>query len=621
MPGPLQVIDFSGRYHTEPSTRTSVEVVGARRVALGNPFIPVILGRFPAGALDTVHEFRDQSEFARTHDPEGTAVDASAVVGRYVFQPGTTLAGPPGGPGTVRTIRVGQGAQSPTAASYSFVDASPEAVLVATSIDRGLIPNRLRVKVSAGTDGSGVKLAVGFRDQPAWVKVGDRLGELFTLDYTGNATAATVTLTRASDKSTRLQIALTDPSDGSASLDIDLTSPAFATVQQVVDYIARQPNYVATPKVSDVSLRDIPSYEIDPPGALELIEDGATTITAKLGAIIAWARVNCTQIGPVPGVTLARVATKTAAPAAMAAFAFLAGGTQPAVIAADWDAALAVLVREEIESGIIVLDTADASVQAQVTAWIDSQLTINGRIWRAVYGLPDATTAAAARAYAAKIDSQRIAVTHQRLLALTTPTTTRSPIYAAAALAGATGGINFDLDPQSAVLTSRRFRFGGILAADKQDKTTRESSINAGVMVWREARGGRVLLSLNRSTYLERGAADDRFKMLWSEAVVLDAIAISIESALEPLQVAWATRDYIASVRDEVVQVLRAWERRGFISAGTDATGVAYPAYSAPIVEVFDGKTDITFELGMIGETDHLRIRAVIRRLALTTEA
>lgn len=620
MPGALEVIDFNGRYHVEPSTRTVVQAVGARRVDLSNPFVPTILGRFPAGDVDTVHEFRDLSECARTHDPEGTGTDAANLVARYVFQPGTTLAGPPGGPGTVRTVRVGQGAQIPTRASYSFLDASPEAVLVATSIDRGIIPNQIRVKVSAGTGGSGVKLHVGFRDQPAWVKVGDRLGELFTLDYTGNGSSATVTLTRASDKSTRLQIALVDPSDGSASLDLDLTSPDFATCQQVVDYIARQPGYVATPKASDVSLRDIPSYEIDPPGALELVADGATTIHAKLGAIIAWARVNLTTIGPVPGITLARVATKTAAPAPMAAYAYLTGGTQPAVIAADWEAALAVLVREEVESGIIVIDTSDASVQAVVTAWIDSQLTVAGRIWRAVYGLPDATTAAAARAYAAQVSSSRIAVTHQRLLDMASPTTTRSPIYAAAALAGATGGINFE-DVQSAVLTSRRFRFGGIL--DKQGKPTREASINAGLMVWREARGGRVILSLNRSTYAERADAGDRFRMLWSESVVLDAIAISIESRLEPLQVAWATRDYQASVRDEVTQVLRVWEQRGFISAGIDpSTGVAYPAFSAPLVETGNGRTDIQFELGMIGETDHLRIRAVIRRLALsTTEA
>ena len=149
MPGVLRVVDFTGRYHTEPSTRSRIIAAGSRRVALDNPFTPTFLGRFIAGDVDEVHEFRDLQEFIEVHDPENNNADLAAKLARYVFQPAQSLQGPPGGPALVRTVRVGSGAQVPTGSTLSINDITPEAVVTAASIDAGVYTNQLRLKVEA----------------------------------------------------------------------------------------------------------------------------------------------------------------------------------------------------------------------------------------------------------------------------------------------------------------------------------------------------------------------------------------------------------------------------------------------------------------------------------------
>jgi hypothetical protein len=74
----------------------------------------------------------------------------------------------------------------------------------------------------------------------------DNLLNSFHLAYTGNGSAAQVTITRTADVATRLQTTLTGATDGSIALDLDLTQESLVTVQQLVQVLNGQNGYRAT---------------------------------------------------------------------------------------------------------------------------------------------------------------------------------------------------------------------------------------------------------------------------------------------------------------------------------------------------------------------------------------
>lgn len=466
----------------------------------------------------------------------------------------------------------------------------------------------------------GLKVKVGYKDTPAFVKSGDHLGPLFTLQFTLAADTATVTVTAdVAGTATRLQTALANGAAGTAALDLDLTSPEFDTVQKVVNFINRQPGYKATPIASDLDLTACPSKQIDAVVAASILAGGAM-IEARIGAIVEWINANVLRLGPVPGATAARNGNVTAAPAPMAAWADFAGGAAPAVTSTDYDAALDVLDREEVPAGILFLDTADATVRDLVLAWIDEQAA-KGRMWRASFAVAAGTSDEAALIAAGNIGRTRVALWHQRTVDTLDSTVTHAPIVAAAAFAGLTGGINAANDVQTAVLTERPLRVASILKADRRSLDQRAALLSGGVNVLRQEQpGGRVLISMAVST--DQGPK--RTWRMWSESVVIDLIAWSLLQALEPLKVAWGTQQYLASVRSAYQTIMGGWANpdNPVISAGTDPeTGENVPAFSPATITISNGKTTLAFECGLVGETDHLAIDGVVRKVNLSLTA
>lgn len=466
----------------------------------------------------------------------------------------------------------------------------------------------------------GLKAFVGYRDNPAWIKTGDRLGPLFTLKYTLACTTATVTVTAAvAGTATRLQTEVVDPAAGTGNLNLDLTTDEFATVQDVVNFINRQPGYEATPFATDLDLSACPSSQIDAiaAGNIKAIN---RHIEAKLGAIVQWFAANVTRIGPVRGVEATRVATKTAAPVPMVAWAQLAGGDAPAVDVDDYDAALDVLEREEIEAGMLFVDTSDDGVRDTVIAWMDEQAAL-GRMWRASFGLPAGTADLDAQIAAGSIARKTVAIFHQRFVDPLDATVTHAPVVAAAAFAGMTGGMNVANDVQTAVLTGRRIRAASLLKADRRTKPQRNALLKAGVNVFREEKpGGRVFLSMAVST----DQSQTRAYRMWSESVVLDLITWSLLQAAAPLNVAWGTPQYVAAVRSNAQTQLNGWGNKNnpVISAGTDPeTGAEAPAFTPPRVVVSNGRTTITSTVGFIGESDHMVFDLTVVKLNLESEA
>ncbi|MDX1450407.1 MAG: hypothetical protein R3246_15260, partial [Acidimicrobiia bacterium] len=399
----------------------------------------------------------------------------------------------------------------PTQANRIHQETAADAFTL-TSIDYGTHVNQLKSKIEDGTE-NGKKLSIAYKDNPAWVLVGDNLGDFFTVQYTGNGATATITITLTGDDATELKLDITGATDGSTSHTLDLTSPDFQTARQVFNYINRQIGYTATENTdSDVNINDVLSSQLDAAAAVDIKAAATYTVKGEIGALEAWVNSAVKIIGPIKGVTGARVAGKRLAPDNDAAFVNFAGGTAPATILADWQAALDLLNQQEIPSGLILLDTTDTSVQALVADFIDAE-EADARPWRAVFGMAGGTSTADAINYAATYDRTKVGICYQRLTDLADPNVEHNPIMGAAAIGGGSGGVNFGVSAELSgiVLTSQRFRFGNIKDSDKFVRSERERAILGGLMVWRYNRGGIVRLSLGRSAYQEKGADGDLF--------------------------------------------------------------------------------------------------------------
>ncbi|MCA9542344.1 MAG: hypothetical protein KC620_25780, partial [Myxococcales bacterium] len=469
-----------------------------------------------------------------------------------------------------------------TPSSVDLLDDQAAAVARLTSRDLGPHCNRLAALVEAGST-HGVRVTLRYRDNAAWQRVGDNLGPLFQLWYPngGGAATASLTITAATPgAATRLQVTLANPTAGTASLDIDLTSPEFSTVKRVLDYINAQPGYTVVRLVTGVDLGALSSRELDAVANVAIAGEtvaAAATLTARIGAVVHWVNANALAIGPIPGVTAARLAGQTTAPAPTVVFKPFTGGSAPNVTLVDYRAALDVLTIEEIRSGLILLDSTDPLLQLEVKAWMDARLA-DGRPWRAVFGMPDGATDESAATLAATLDRREIALVCQRLLGPGGQTITALEV--AALLGGAIAGATPAQRIQSAVLTHARLRAAGVNASDRRNKTAREALIKAGVNVVR-IDDGRVQLSLAVSTYQgsDPDFGDTRVGRLISESLIVDLIRNDLREALRPLNVAWATPEYVATVRSVADGVLAAWTAAGALAAGLDGNGERQPAY------------------------------------------
>lgn len=626
---PLERSDFKGRQHVEPSIQSRFRVQERAAFQGDNPFTATLIAPAPAGTLE-VAEYGSLAEFKAEHDPEDTGAACSKLAA-FAFRPapGTTLNGAP----LLRFVRAGAGDNIPVAAEITLASADDDNVLTITAIDKGANTNRLRVKV-ADNAGGGIDLSVGYKSDPRWIKTGVNLGPLFSLHYTGTpAVGTSVRLTIADGVLTTSASGAGAFESGTQALSIDLTSAEFPTVQSVINYINRQPGYRATVVETDASPQNIVASAIDEVGGVTVISGAFSyTLTANGPAVVQWCRDNVATIGPVKGVTAAITDQYAATPVVAAALPWtnLSGGEDPTVDQTDYDAALEALDLAEVPSGILFFPAqantaADTALRDAAMTWMDEQDAL-GRLWRASFALQDGAgvvTDAVAVRVAGTVDRTRVAgLFCQRIIDINDPTVTHAPALVAAAFAGATAGMVPGTDIQSLVLTKERVKAGGIYAADRRSKAAREKMIKAGLNMLREERG-QVLYSLAIST-TQGSTADDnnRLRMMWSESVAVDILQRSIEDAVRPLSVAWATDDYVARVKKAVRVQLEGWKAAGLITDGIDPeTGAEVPAYSVPLIVVEDGVVTVSFSVGIAGEVDHVRIDGLVAKVNLSSAA
>lgn len=229
---PLLFVDLNGAGHIEPSIslRSTFDESTAKRFVATNDI--VLISAFEGGAPGILVPYINTQELRQIYDPENLSILGTDLT-KYLDAPSGDIN--VRGAYRIYALRLG----TPTQGSLILQSSAPANVLTLTSKDYGLYVNKNSVEIATGTI-AGKRVTLRFRQELLTL---DNLQNQLHLAYTGNGSVATLTITRAADKATRLQTTLTGATDGSISLDLDLTQDAFATLQQLVTYINGQNGY------------------------------------------------------------------------------------------------------------------------------------------------------------------------------------------------------------------------------------------------------------------------------------------------------------------------------------------------------------------------------------------
>lgn len=371
---------------------------------------------FPTGAVSGTGNVARID--AVTAAEAATVIDA-AVAGISVSGDPVVLTNDTVGSGTLQVQ------SSSTALAFGFqttlfTAASPVNVMALTSKDYGVHTNKLSVQVS--DSGGGKVLEIIFEDGlRRTVETSEVLGSTaeFTIQYTGNGSAAVMTVT-----ATQITTTLTGASDGSANLTIPFST--YTTLQEVINYINSQQGYVAVAVTSN-------PYTFNPANldyvTAVSIRPGAYSAFAKLYRCIEWVNDNSMFI------TAARSSGGPTAPLATTGRQLLTGGTRGISTNTNWQDALDALgvvrvneVVPLISENLANLGQGSTATFASVVAQVESHAayysSTAGRSERQAYvGMKG--TKSAILAQAGSLNSFNICLSAQRLTTLDETNTLR----------------------------------------------------------------------------------------------------------------------------------------------------------------------------------------------------
>lgn len=231
---PLLVLDANSQPRISPSvsSRWQFDTGSVARYVSQRDII--LMSYMEGGPANAMVAYLSSNDIRDVYDPENLGILGADLAG-YLYAPSFDY----NIRGAYRTyvIRLGQ----PTPSTLVLLDQASAPVLNLASVDEGTSANKLSIEIASGSV-VGKRVTLRFRQETT---VLDNLQNAFQLAYTGNASAATLTITRTGDHAVRLQTTLTSPTDGSIPLDLDLTQDAFATTQQMVTYLNGQNGYRA----------------------------------------------------------------------------------------------------------------------------------------------------------------------------------------------------------------------------------------------------------------------------------------------------------------------------------------------------------------------------------------
>lgn len=218
---------------------------------------------------------------------------------------------------------------SSTQATATLNNATPAPLLIVKDKKWGAAGNDLSITIASGSSANQKLVTINKLNDTA-----ESLGEnparsVITIDYTGDATTASLTIGGVSESAKTLTTTLAgDQTDGSANLSIQLKN---YTVKQLVDFINSQAGYVAT--LGTASLAVNKATDLDPVTSLSILTvQTLRRVQKELVELINENSDRCEAVlaaTPVTGI-VANV-TNT----------FLAGGAQGASVNSDFSSGLA----------------------------------------------------------------------------------------------------------------------------------------------------------------------------------------------------------------------------------------------------------------------------------------
>ena len=500
------------------------------------------------------------------------------------------------------------GADNTATATYSARSKATN-ILTFTSNDYGVHCNFNKVKIEAGTDAYGRKVSLGYKDDNSKLRVGDNLGRVMTIEYTGDASTATLTVTNATyDSATVIASTLAgDQTDSSANFSFTLSLPDYNTLAKLAEAINSLTGYSCSLYTdSDVDAAVMPSTTLDPCTTEDITS--AYYITARLESIIYWVAQQA------PGITAAKVSGEVRRPANID-WAWFTSGSYPAVAAADYTDSLTAAASASLRGGYVYIDTSDATTVAAVISWMSDELA-RGRIWRFVTAIAGAATAAAletaALAQAIVLNYKRCMLVGQKIYDVEAPTTELDPIYLAAIMTGLSAGTS-----PTTPLTEQAIRCAGIPDDQVLTDTQKENLLKSGVTVIATDESNVPVIVMAVSCDL----GDERIDRMWSETCACDYMEYNLKVALENKKAKWATNTMVASAQGDAVMMLENFKTQGIIADGVDSmTGAAVPAYSPPQVTVSSGLMSVTWNGRIGGEIDHIGIAGTVGYATLAAE-
>jgi hypothetical protein len=424
--------------------------------------------------------------------------------------------------------------------------------------------------------------------------------------YVGAGSAATMTTT-----GTTLATTVTG-GPGGENLALDLLAAPTDTLGELVAYIDGLAAYTCTlganadaeascntlfTAVSGQDIRTANYSLLAGVGKMDYV------LQAALGSIIF--AINSRSLR----VVASRVTNMTLPPANLAQ-TFLAGGTNPVPVLADWLNALDVVAQQDLAGGLVFPVTTDPIMKDVVLAWVLEQHSNHGASFRTFLAPPDHTSIANAKLEAMAYNSTFCLTIPQPVVASNGLEV--SPLYPTAMACGAAAGA---LPTQS--ITNMVLRARALPARAKFDKATREDLLANGVCVLREEQGVGVVISLAVTTAL----TVDRIDHMLSESMVRDVIEQRVRAAVKPLLPSWMSLTFMATVMGAVITCLINLERDGIINQGINAQNKILRAWMPPTITASGGILRVTVHVLIGGEVVHIDIDGLIGYQEFTATA
>lgn len=509
---------FDGRSYSTPTTASRVDdtAMAPKALTVGN--VMALIGRATGSKPNTVVRHGGPTE-ARKVLKSGELCDAAVDA----FAPSAQT----NAPSEVVTIRVGRATQ----AQLVLNDSASAPAVILMSADWGPEGNQIKARIEAGTV-RGKRVTVALRDVA--YQQDNVARELMAVRYAGAGATAVIT---TAPESVLLTVA------GATAANILLAD--FPTLQDLADRIASVPGFSA---VLVAGAAQQPSGTIDRITSVD-VKTADVMLTGHLQAVIDWLN------SPAAPIVSATRAANASLPPANIGFTYLAGGTEPAVNNADWQAAFDVLQLADVQWFVPV--SGDAAVHAMADAHAIFMSSAARKERRGFVGGPAGLTVDAVPARAKAIASDRTAfVWPARAGFDATGKLVIRPGYMTAVLVAA----GFAGLPPGETMSNKTIRVPGLEFPVRNPVDT-DVLIQAGVCCVEETdEGFKVVRAV--STHL----ANDNFNRVEiSTGAATDYVARNVRQAVDPCRGQGADPRNLARAVSLADSALRELERAGII--------------------------------------------------------